>query len=108
MATREVFVQVSDGWIDLAAAASPVLVEGKSYSVEWESRTVGYMRLGYDATPPEGSAGVKVFARNDPRVPPAFFTIPQAPGRIWFRAHEADIIMYISPADRAGDGSEAP
>ena len=108
MASRTVDVPQGP-WLDLAAAASPELVEGKTYAIEWSNRTIGYLRLTYDGDAPDiRKRGTKIFARNDPRVPPAYFTVPAAPAKIWIRAVECGIEADVRPADRGGDGSSAP
>ena len=108
MSSRTVLIEVANGWTDLAAAALPVLVEGKSYAIEWENRTIGYLRLTYAAVAPTEAKGSKVFARNAPDVSPAYFTVPAAPATIWIKALELDIVAEINPTDADGDGSVAP
>ena len=107
MSSRTVFVQ-KGAWVDLAAAASPALVEGGVYILEWSARSIGYLRLTYDGTAPDVSAiGVKVWARNHPDVDPTSFEVPAAPAKIWLRLVEADANVEITPAGEGGDGSTA-
>lgn len=106
MAGRQALIPVGE-WVDLAAAVVPALVAGKSYSIEWEERTIGYLWLTYDDNPPSVATGIKVWARNDPRVPLAGFTVPED-GKIWLKAVEKDVVAKIVPADPEGDDSVAP
>ena len=95
-------------WTDIAAAASPVLVAGESYFLNWFENTIAYLSLTYgDDPPPAGDLGTKFFANNSPQVGTGGFSVPDT-GKVWIRPQEKAITAYIWPSSPAGDGSSAP
>ena len=97
MTSRTVHIPVGP-WVDVAAAASPILELNKTYFIEWSEPTIGYLRLSAGDDAPDILTGAKIFPRGDPRVGTASFTVP-ATGKIWIRGQEKDIVAEIYPAE---------
>ena len=97
-------------WTDIAAAASPALVSGESYFLNWFENTIAYLSLTYgDDPPPTGDLGTKFFANNSPQVGTGGFSIPQS-GKVWNPAAREEhhrLYLAVEPSRRRQLGALA-